>query len=110
MKTEELVTADYAGNGGGWGDDNPSVFSLSISGKLQGEYQLTNGYGPLLAPSVMQVYIFVTTRPVSTEYAHFNNRVPRLGTLEHIHSRRRFQIHKEQWTQRCENPSRVVDC
>lgn len=53
-KTEDLVTADYEGNGG-WGDDNPSVFLLSISGRLQGEYQITNGYGPLLAPQVMKV-------------------------------------------------------
>ncbi|KAL8491390.1 hypothetical protein ACS0TY_023133 [Phlomoides rotata] len=53
VKTEELVSADYEGNGG-WGDDNPSVFLLTISGRLQGEYQITNGYGPLLAPQVMK--------------------------------------------------------
>ncbi|KAH6786714.1 hypothetical protein C2S52_006266 [Perilla frutescens var. hirtella] len=53
VKTEELVTADHDGNGG-WGDDNPSVFVLAISGRLQGEYQITNGYGPLLAPQVMK--------------------------------------------------------
>ncbi|KAI3460008.1 hypothetical protein Pfo_016671 [Paulownia fortunei] len=53
VKTEELVTADYEGNGG-WGDDNPSVFLLTISGRMQGEYQVTNGYGPLMAPKVMK--------------------------------------------------------
>ncbi|KAL7085572.1 hypothetical protein ACP275_14G288600 [Erythranthe tilingii] len=53
-KTEDLVTADYEGSNGGWGDDNPSVFLLTISGRLQGEYQLTNGYGPNLAPQVMK--------------------------------------------------------
>ncbi|XP_057786082.1 probable glucan 1,3-beta-glucosidase A [Salvia miltiorrhiza] len=53
VKSEVLVSADYAGNGG-WGDDNPSVFLLSISGGLHGEYQITNGYGPLLAPRVMK--------------------------------------------------------
>ncbi|KAL0432726.1 UNVERIFIED_CONTAM: Glucan 1,3-beta-glucosidase [Sesamum latifolium] len=53
VKTEELVSADDEGNGG-WGDDNPSVFLLTISGRLQGEYQVTNGYGPLVAPQVMK--------------------------------------------------------
>ncbi|KAK4387759.1 Glucan 1,3-beta-glucosidase [Sesamum angolense] len=53
VKTEEVVSADYEGNGG-WGDDDPSVFLLTISGRLQGEYQLTNGYGPLLAPQVLK--------------------------------------------------------
>lgn len=53
VKTEELVSADYEGNGG-WGDDNPSVFLLTITGGLQGEYQITNGYGPVLAPPVMK--------------------------------------------------------
>ncbi|KAL0368803.1 UNVERIFIED_CONTAM: Glucan 1,3-beta-glucosidase [Sesamum calycinum] len=53
VKTEELVSADYEGNGG-WGDDDPSVFLLTTSGRLEGEYQLTNGYGPLLAPQVLK--------------------------------------------------------
>lgn len=54
-KTEELVTADYAGSSSGWGDDDPSVFVITISGTLQGEFQVTNGYGPKLAPQVMRV-------------------------------------------------------
>ncbi|KAF3447305.1 hypothetical protein FNV43_RR12488 [Rhamnella rubrinervis] len=54
-KTEEMVTADYApGNGSGWGDDDPSVFVFNITGKLEGEFQVTNGYGPLKAPQVMR--------------------------------------------------------
>ncbi|XP_042495605.1 probable glucan 1,3-beta-glucosidase A [Macadamia integrifolia] len=52
-KTETLVTADYQGDSG-WGDDNPSVFLMTIVKTLQGEYQLTNGYGPEKAPQVMR--------------------------------------------------------
>lgn len=53
-KTEELMTADYAGDGG-WGDDNPSVFMISADQGPQGEFQVTNGYGPDKAPLVMKV-------------------------------------------------------
>ncbi|KAK0576427.1 hypothetical protein LWI29_017304 [Acer saccharum] len=53
-KTEELVTADYAGSSGSWGDDDPSVFVMTISGRLQGEFQVTNGYGPNKAPQIMR--------------------------------------------------------
>ncbi|KAG8632980.1 probable glucan 1,3-beta-glucosidase A [Manihot esculenta] len=53
VKTEELLTADYAG-GSNWGDDDPSVFVMTISGRMQGEFQVTNGYGPELAPQVMR--------------------------------------------------------
>lgn len=52
-KTQDLVTADYAGDGG-WGDDSPSVFVMTIVGTLQGEFQITNGYGPEKAPQVMK--------------------------------------------------------
>lgn len=55
-KTEDSVTADYAGDGG-WGDDNPSVFVMTIIGTPQGEFQVTNGYGPEKAPQVMKVSI-----------------------------------------------------
>jgi hypothetical protein len=48
------VTADYAGDNK-WGDDDPSVFVMTIAGRLQGEFQVTNGYGPKLAPKVMRV-------------------------------------------------------
>ncbi|KAK6130645.1 hypothetical protein DH2020_035620 [Rehmannia glutinosa] len=54
-KTETLVTADYNGFDG-WQDDpyHPSAFLLTINTNLHGEYQLTNGYGPELAPKVMK--------------------------------------------------------
>ncbi|PSR99998.1 Glucan 1,3-beta-glucosidase like [Actinidia chinensis var. chinensis] len=54
VKTEELVTADSKGDGS-WGDDDPSVFILTNVGSPQGEFQVTNGYGPLKAPQVMRV-------------------------------------------------------
>ncbi|KAL0284689.1 UNVERIFIED_CONTAM: Glucan 1,3-beta-glucosidase [Sesamum angustifolium] len=50
----ESVSADYEGDGG-WEDDDPSVFSITMDERImQGEYQVTNGYGPLIAPRVMQ--------------------------------------------------------
>lgn len=52
-KTEELVTADFAGTSE-WGDNDPSVFVLSTAGGLQGEFQVTNGYGPQRAPQIMK--------------------------------------------------------
>ncbi|RVW56256.1 putative glucan 1,3-beta-glucosidase A [Vitis vinifera] len=52
-KTEELVTADYAGDGG-WGDDDPTVFVMTVNVALEGEFQVTNGYGPDKAPQVMK--------------------------------------------------------
>ncbi|KAL5559051.1 hypothetical protein UlMin_035262 [Ulmus minor] len=52
-KTEELVTADYA-NSSVWGDNDPSVFEITFDGKLEGEFQITNGYGPKRAPRVMR--------------------------------------------------------
>ncbi|KAK4740860.1 hypothetical protein SAY87_024448 [Trapa incisa] len=52
-KSEVLVTADHP-EGTGWGNDDPSVFELRTSGRLQGEFQVTNGYGPVRAPQVMR--------------------------------------------------------
>ncbi|XP_076890777.1 putative glucan 1,3-beta-glucosidase A [Bidens hawaiensis] len=52
-KTEDLVTADSKGDGQ-WGDNDPSVFEMTIVRRLQGEYQVTNGYGPLQAPQIMK--------------------------------------------------------
>ncbi|PPR93650.1 hypothetical protein GOBAR_AA27019 [Gossypium barbadense] len=52
-KTEEVVTADSQGNKG-WGDDDPSVFVMKMTGRLEGEFQVTNGYGPENAPQVMR--------------------------------------------------------
>ncbi|XP_057974066.1 probable glucan 1,3-beta-glucosidase A [Malania oleifera] len=53
VKSDVLVTADYNGDGK-WGDDDPSVFVMKIAGALQGEFQVTNGYGPEKAPQVMR--------------------------------------------------------
>lgn len=53
-KTEELLTADFAGKSE-WGDNDPSVFVMTIAGRLQGEFQVTNGYGPHRAPQIMRV-------------------------------------------------------
>ncbi|KAF8411496.1 hypothetical protein HHK36_004048 [Tetracentron sinense] len=53
VKTEELVTADFEGDSG-WGDNDPSVFEMSIARTLQGEFQVINGYGPVKAPEVMR--------------------------------------------------------
>ncbi|CAI9116347.1 OLC1v1017467C1 [Oldenlandia corymbosa var. corymbosa] len=53
VKTEELVSADFQGNST-WGDDDPSVFLIEFNGRLEGEFQVTNGYGPLNAPQVMR--------------------------------------------------------
>lgn len=53
VKTEELVTADSQGNGN-WGNDDPSVFVMNIAGSFHGEFQVTNGYGPIRAAQVMK--------------------------------------------------------
>ncbi|KAK8692280.1 hypothetical protein V6N13_075751 [Hibiscus sabdariffa] len=52
-KTEEQVTADSI-ESEGWGDDDPSVFVMTVAGRLEGEFQVTNGYGPEKAPQVMR--------------------------------------------------------
>ncbi|OIW02395.1 hypothetical protein TanjilG_04988 [Lupinus angustifolius] len=52
-KNEELVTADIS-EVNGWRNNDPTIFVLNISSTLQGEFQLTNGYGPKKAPLVMK--------------------------------------------------------
>ncbi|GMP46075.1 hypothetical protein CsSME_00014367 [Camellia sinensis var. sinensis] len=52
VKTENLVTADSKGDGS-WGNDDQYVFIVTNTGGLHGEFQLTNGYGPVNAPQVM---------------------------------------------------------
>ncbi|KAL3721693.1 hypothetical protein ACJRO7_034089 [Eucalyptus globulus] len=47
------VTADYTG-GSSWDDNDPSIFEMNIVGGLQGEYQITNGYGPSAAPKLLR--------------------------------------------------------
>ena len=58
-KSEELVTADVP-KVSGWREEDPTVFEMTISGRLQGEFQVTNGYGPLKAPQVMKVKLTQT--------------------------------------------------
>ncbi|XP_029119355.1 probable glucan 1,3-beta-glucosidase A [Elaeis guineensis] len=54
-KADASVTADHP-ESTSWGDDDPSVFLIMTNNftRLQGEYQVTNGYGPDMAPQVMK--------------------------------------------------------
>uniref|UniRef100_A0A0R0GKB9 DUF7910 domain-containing protein n=1 Tax=Glycine max TaxID=3847 RepID=A0A0R0GKB9_SOYBN len=52
-KTQELVTADVS-EVREWEDDDPTIFVMTIAARLQGEFQVTNGYGPTKAPQVMK--------------------------------------------------------
>lgn len=54
-QSETVVTADYNGGLASWEDDDPSVFQMEIVRTLQGEYQITNGYGQVEASKVLQV-------------------------------------------------------
>ncbi|XP_004513707.1 probable glucan 1,3-beta-glucosidase A [Cicer arietinum] len=38
----------------GWRDDDPSIFEITIVARLQGEFQVTNGYGPTKVAQVMK--------------------------------------------------------
>jgi hypothetical protein len=62
-KTEELVTVDVS-KVKGWRDDDPTVFEMTIAARLQGDFQITNGYGSRKAAQVMKVisfyYVFTT--------------------------------------------------
>ncbi|KAL8058421.1 hypothetical protein ABFX02_03G016900 [Erythranthe guttata] len=44
-ENENSVTADYSGSSDKWENEDPSVFEMHIIKTVQGEYQLTNGYG-----------------------------------------------------------------
>ncbi|KAJ1687177.1 hypothetical protein LUZ63_018567 [Rhynchospora breviuscula] len=45
-KTTDAVTADCSQEGTNWGNNDPSVFEMTLVGdQLTGEFQLTNGYG-----------------------------------------------------------------
>ncbi|KAJ6817606.1 putative glucan 1,3-beta-glucosidase A [Iris pallida] len=52
-KTSVSVTADFP-EGTNWGNDDPSVFLMNIVGTMQGEFQLTNGYGTEKATSILK--------------------------------------------------------
>ncbi|XP_056173217.1 uncharacterized protein LOC130139699 [Syzygium oleosum] len=55
VRTEERVTANYqCDESNMWGDEDPSVFIMSFTQRLEGEFQVTNGYGPQKAPKVMR--------------------------------------------------------
>jgi hypothetical protein len=53
VQSETSVTTDYQGTS--WEESDPSVFRMKIVRTLQGEYQLTNGLGPVKAPQVLRV-------------------------------------------------------
>lgn len=55
-KSEELVTIDVS-EVRGWEDNDPTVFELTIAARLQGDFQIANGYGPTKAAHVMKVGI-----------------------------------------------------
>lgn len=111
MKSDTEITAD--GNGSSWDDNDPSVFNMTIGSSLQGEYQLTNGYGPDKAPQVMKVRVNLRkgeTRITILEFLiDLIHLCLILGSLEHLHHRGGFQLHVTKWHQCCENPSWVVD-
>ncbi|GAU34391.1 hypothetical protein TSUD_217310 [Trifolium subterraneum] len=52
-KTAELVTVDVS-EVKGWRDDDPTVFEMTIATRLQGDFQITNGYGSIKAAQVMK--------------------------------------------------------
>ncbi|XP_078164721.1 putative glucan 1,3-beta-glucosidase A [Carex rostrata] len=62
-KTAVSVTADYTEESTSWGNDDPSVFEMtmvrqlqgeSMVGQLQGEFQITNGYGTEAATTILR--------------------------------------------------------
>lgn len=64
------MVADYGGDNADWGDQNPSVFQMTIVNTLRGEYQLTNGYGPEKAPQVLKVKLATTSNLVLSVFDH----------------------------------------
>ncbi|KAG7973940.1 hypothetical protein I3843_06G021100 [Carya illinoinensis] len=53
VKAKGVVTADFAGKSK-WKKNDPSVFEISNTGGLLGEFQVTNGHGPERAPQIMR--------------------------------------------------------
>lgn len=50
------MTADYQyDESDAWGDVDPSVFVMSFIKRLEGEFQITNGFGRRKAVEVMRV-------------------------------------------------------
>ncbi|KAF8023511.1 hypothetical protein BT93_F0884 [Corymbia citriodora subsp. variegata] len=55
VRTEKSVTADYqCDESDAWEDEDPSVFEMSFTKRLEGEFQVTNGLGPQKAPEIMR--------------------------------------------------------
>ncbi|XP_031504437.1 probable glucan 1,3-beta-glucosidase A [Nymphaea colorata] len=52
-RSEGTVTADFSGEPD-WGDSSNAVFVMKVFGGIQGEFQVTNGLGPVQAAQVMQ--------------------------------------------------------
>ncbi|KAK8941133.1 hypothetical protein KSP39_PZI010307 [Platanthera zijinensis] len=52
VNSDEFLIADYPEKTD-WGNDDPSVFLMTNVRQLQGEFQVTNGYGPDKAKSAM---------------------------------------------------------
>ncbi|KAK7318574.1 hypothetical protein RJT34_03277 [Clitoria ternatea] len=50
--SETVVLANYEGSS--WDDSDPSVFKMTVSTVIRGEYQITNGYEPEKAIKVMK--------------------------------------------------------
>jgi hypothetical protein len=55
MKVESQTSVKASYQGTNWDENDPSVFRMNIINMLDGEYQLTNGYGPTKAPQVLRV-------------------------------------------------------
>lgn len=64
-KTAVSVTADYTEESTSWGNDDPSVFEMTMVGQLQGEFQITNGYGTEAATPILRVIMLIKTIDLS---------------------------------------------
>jgi len=61
VRTEERVTADYqCDQSDVWKDEDPSLFVMSFTKRIEGEFQVTNGLGPQKAHKVMRVRNYKT--------------------------------------------------
>ncbi|CAN4114863.1 unnamed protein product [Withania somnifera] len=72
---DNILTADFPGMPG-W-DDNPTTFEMTFVGKLQGDYQLANGYGHDKAKAVLKKHrnTFITVDDFDFLYRHGINTV-----------------------------------
>lgn len=72
---DNVLTADFPGTPG-W-DDNPATFEMTFVAKLQGDYQLANGYGHNKAKDVLKKHrnSFITVDDFDFLYRHGINTV-----------------------------------